>query len=315
MRIVAVTARSVRWPLEPRGAARGRWRERESVIVAVRTEDGATGLGEAAPLPGMSIDTLDDAIRATTDLAGCVPIAIDSPGHATGVADRITAAPAARFAIETALLAALAQHARTRIAALWSQIPHAELRSAVVCDDADGARAAVAAGARCVKIKANSPDLVLRIAAAVPNVRLRVDANRSWPRSEVMHWLERLALLPIDFVEEPCVDAHELLAQRLPCRIALDESLVDLDPAALARALTSPELAALVCKPTLLGGFARCIELAALAHRHGVAPIVSHSLEGPIGFAACIELARTIGADVPVGLAPHPGLEQFWEHT
>ena len=114
-------------------------------------------------------------------------------------------------------------------------------------------------------------ELVIRVAAAVPNVRLRVDANRSWPRADVMKSLERLALLPIDFVEEPCVDAHELLAQRLPCRIALDESLVELDPAALRRALTSPELAALVCKPTLLGGFARCIELAALAHRLSLA--------------------------------------------
>jgi O-succinylbenzoate synthase len=315
MRIIAATARSVRWPLEPSGAARGRWRERESVIVAVRTDDGSTGLGEASPLPGMSIDTLDDARRAVTDLASCAPTAIDSPKHATGVADRITAAPAARFALETALLSALAQHSNTSIAALWSPIPHGELRSAVVCDDAESARAAVAAGARCVKIKANDPELVIRVAAAVPNVRLRVDANRSWPRADVMKSLDRLALLPIDFVEEPCVDAHELLAQRLPCRIALDESLVELDPAALKRALTSPELAALVLKPTLLGGFARCIELAGLAHRHGVAPIVSHSLEGPIGFAACIELARTIGADVPVGLAPHPALEQFWEYV
>jgi O-succinylbenzoate synthase len=213
------------------------------------------------------------------------------------------------------LLAALAQHSQTSIAALWSPIPQGELRSAVVCDDPEDARAAVAAGARCVKLKANDPELVVRVAAAVPNVRLRVDANRSWPRAEVMRWLDRLALLPIDFVEEPCIDAHELLAHHLPCRIALDESLVELDPAELARAVMSPELAALVLKPTLLGGFARCIELAALAHRHGVAPIVSHCLEGPIGFAACIELARTIGADVPVGLAPHPALEQFWEYS
>ncbi|HET9990586.1 MAG TPA: hypothetical protein VFQ65_18785, partial [Kofleriaceae bacterium] len=151
----------MRWPLEPRGAARGKWHERESVIVAVQTEDGATGLGEAAPLPGMSIDSIGDAVRAAADLAGRVPIVIDSPGHATGVADRITAAPAARFAIETALLAALAQHSRTSIAALWSPIPHGELRSAVVCDDAESARAAVAAGARCVKLKANDPELVL----------------------------------------------------------------------------------------------------------------------------------------------------------
>src|SRR3569833_3716541 len=59
MHIVAATARSVRWPLEPSGAARGRWRERERVIVAVRSDDGSPGLGAAAPLPGMTIDTLE----------------------------------------------------------------------------------------------------------------------------------------------------------------------------------------------------------------------------------------------------------------
>jgi len=312
MRVVGVAHRTLTWPIEPRGAARGMWSERTSVIVGVRCE-GATGLGEAAPLPSMSIDSIADATAAFTDLAACVPIAIDSPAHATGVADRITAAPAARFAVETALLAALAQHAQTSIAALWSAIPQGELQSSVVVDNEDDARLAVEHGARCVKIKAQDPELVQRIAAVIPGIRLRVDANRSWPRDSVVEWLAALETLPIDYVEEPCIDAYELLANRLPCRIALDESLVALEPAKLARAVRSPDLAALILKPTLLGGFARCQELAALAHRHGVAPIVSHALEGPIGFAACIELARTIGADVPVGLAPHSALEHFFE--
>jgi len=313
VRIVGVDTRTVRWPIEPRAAARGAWSERTALVIGVRAEDGTTGLGEAAPLPGMSIDSLDDARRAAAELVARVPLAIDSPAHATGVADRVTAAPAARFAVETALLGALAQHARTSIAALWSALPHGELHYAAVVDDIADARLAIARGATCLKIKASGPDRVLRIARAVPGVRLRVDANRSWPRAGTVGWLEQLAALPIDYVEEPCRDAHELLATPLPCRIALDESLIELDRAALDRALGSPDLAALVLKPTLLGGFARCLELAALAHRHGVAPIVSHALEGPIGTAACIELARAIGADVPVGLAPHPGLAGFAE--
>jgi O-succinylbenzoate synthase len=312
VRIAHVATRVVHWPLEPRGPARGRWTERRALVLGVRTDGDATGLGEAAPLPGMSIDTLGDAQRAADELAARVPFVVDSPAHATNLADRITTAPAARFAIETVLLAALAQRARTSIAALWSPLPH-ELNFASVVDSIADALLAVARGARCLKIKASSPDRVLRIARAVPGVRLRVDANRSWPRADTERWLAQLGALPIDYVEEPCVDAHELLAAALPCRIALDESLVELDPSALDRALASPDLAALVLKPTLLGGFARCLELAALAHRHGVAPIVSHALEGPIGMAACIELARAIGADVPVGLAPHPALDRFAE--
>ncbi len=327
-RIIGVAHREVRWPIEPRGAARGTWSERRAVIVGVRGEL-ETGLGEAAPLPGMSIDCIADAIAACTDLAACVPITVESPTQATEVADRLTAAPAARFAIETALLGALAQSRRTSIAGLWGAVARDPLHSAVVVDDEAEARAAVARGARCLKIKADHPDRVLRIAAAVPGVRLRVDANRAWPRAETERWLGLLAALPIEFVEEPCLDAHQLLTRSLPCRIALDESLITLDPGEVAVALTSPGLAALILKPTLLGGFARCHELAALARRHDVAAIVTHTLEGPIGTAACGELAHLIRSTVPnghsavpngrsaipSGLAPHPGLDRFFEHV
>jgi o-succinylbenzoate synthase len=319
MRIVAVDCRSVRWSIAPGRAARDR-NERVAAIIAVRGARGEVGFGEASPLPGMSIDTIEDAVRSAAVLAARAPIVIECAGHATAVADRITAAPAARFGIETALLAALAQHMCTSVAALWSAIPQGELRYAHVVDVEDQARHAVARGARCLKIKvgeleasASGYDRVARIARAAPGIRLRIDANRSWRRERVGEILASFAALPIEYVEEPCVNAHELLANGLPCRIALDESLVELSRTELSRALESPHLAALVLKPTLLGGFARCFELASEAHRHGVAPVVSHALEGPIGYGACIELARAISADVPVGLAPHSALDRFWE--
>ena len=103
---------------------------------------------------------------------------------------------------------------------------------------------------------------------------------------------------------------HELLIEPdLPVKLALDESLVELDPAALERALASPLLAAIILKPTLLGGFARCLELAAPHTRTASRRSSRHALEGPIGTAACHELARAIGADVPVGLGRHPPRE------
>ncbi len=315
MKIVGVDARVVRWPIEARGAARGVWHERTALIIGVRGDRGETGLGEAAPLPGVSIDELADAAAAVEALAARAPFAIETPAHATGIADRVTTAPAARFALETAMLSAIAQHARTSIAALWSPLPLGELTVAVVVDDEREAARAVARGARCLKIKADTPELVRRIARAAPHARLRVDANRRWPRADVWDYLASLADLAIDFVEEPCADAIELLGERLPCRIALDETLATIDRAALDRALASPDLAALVIKPTIVGGFARSFDLAALAHAHGVAPITSHTLEGPIAFAACTELARAIACDLPVGLGPHAALERFWEHA
>jgi len=278
---VRIATRRVRWPLPATGAARGgNWREREAVIVAIEV-DGVTGLGEAAPLPGMSKDTIDEAERA---LARFVP------GDSAS----------ARFAIETALAVARAQRERTSVARLLGG--EHDVRASVVVDDADDARARGMAPVAKIKVGAGpfGDDLarVQRIAAAT-SAAIRIDANRRWPRGET---IARLTMLRdalgerLEYVEEPCEAAHELLANDLPCPIALDESLVTLADSDLRAALGTRSLAALVLKPTLLGGFARCLELAALARAHGKLPVVTHALEGAVGRAAVGELARAVGS-------------------
>jgi L-alanine-DL-glutamate epimerase-like enolase superfamily enzyme len=389
MRVVSLAARTVRWPIASQGAARG-CSERAAVILEARSERGAIGLGEAAPLPGMSLDTLDDVARAIAAFARLAPFEVlardpsrigdralspgGGPPGPAGTADRADAfepcmpfaitdrevahafamsPPAARFAIETALLDALAREHGISVAALLDALvehvhsrPDLEAASpmtigdahvgaghavrrppspdpdnaaspiavddpesvdrvvplAAVVDDPRAARQAFAAGIRCLKIKlvaADDPGRVVAIAAAAPEARLRIDANRTWPRAEVVDRLAALAQLPIDYVEEPCVDAHMLLAESLPCRIALDEGLLQMTSDEIHAALRSPQLAAIVLKPTLLGGFSVVLPLAALARRSGVAAIVSHTLEGPIGTAACAELALALGHRAP----------------
>jgi L-alanine-DL-glutamate epimerase-like enolase superfamily enzyme len=233
------------------------------------------------------------------------------------------AAPlAARFAIETALCDAIARDRGISLAALLHEaagrrsapsapgrVPH-RVPLAAVIDDPDAARRAFAAGIRCFKIKlaaGDSPERVLAIARSTPGATLRIDANRSWPRAEVPARLAALASLPIEYVEEPCRDAHLLLQSGpLPARLALDESLPALSRADLLTALRSPDLAALVLKPTVLGGLSVALELAALARRFGVAAVASHALEGPIGTAACAELALALAlvGDPPTGATP-----------
>jgi o-succinylbenzoate synthase len=314
MQIASIAARTIRWSIAGRGAARGRT-ERAAVVIEARTDRGVVGLGEAAPLPGMSPDTLDEAARAIAAFAQRAPIELDDREAAYRIA-ATTTAPAARFAIETALLDALARERHSSLAQLLcdgaAALPPGTVPLAVVVDDPEAARSAFAAGIRCFKIKldaADDPGRVVAIAAAVPGARLRIDANRSWPRAEVAGRLAALAHLPIDYVEEPCADAHRLAAEPLACRIALDESLATITPDELRAALRGPALAALVLKPTLQGGLSAVTGLAAIARRAGVAAIVSHGLEGPVGTAACAELALALAGDHPVGLAAHAALD------
>ncbi len=313
LQIATVRTRTVRWPIAGTGAARGR-SERASVLVEVTTSDGHVGVGEAAPLPGTSSDTLGGATAGVAALAARAPFAIEATFDAiTRLAAELTHTPSARFAIETALLAALASRRCCSIADLLSDPPARALPVAVVVDTPEDARVAVEAGARTLKIKVDRDgdlDRVLAIAVAAPGIRLRLDANRTWPRARVRERLFVLAELPIEFIEEPCIDAHTLLGEPLACPIALDESLPTLSPALIDAALASPGLAALVLKPTLLGGFAPSLALGLLARLAGKAVVITHCLEGPVGTAACAELALALGG-IAAGLAPHAALVRW----
>ena len=353
MRVIGAALRTLTWTVDGAGAARGRT-ERSCVVLELTAVPGVLeepepgddlrleprpprdriiGLGEAAPLPGMSIDALADAEHDLAQLARLLPFEIADCDEASVFAASAARAPSARFAIETALLDALAREAGRTIAQLVrrdhsllaEQRPRRrgrfrddddfDVRSvplSVVVDTADEAARAVAHGVRSLKIKLGADDdleRVAQIAAAAPGATLRIDGNGSWRRREVASRLAALAQLPIDYVEEPCGATHELLdGQPLPCKLALDESLTGLLMSELQPALASPSLAAVVLKPTLLGGLTPAIVIAQLARARGVAAVVSHALEGPIGTAACAELALVLGGEVPVGLAPHGGL-------
>lgn len=299
------TVTTVAWPVAAVGAAaRGRWPVRRAAILTL-TDGDARGFGEAAPLPGFGDD---DLAAATTALQRW--------------ADGDRAAPAsasARFAIDTAVASLAAARAGTTLARHWGAATDpATLATAAVVDDADGARAAVAVGARALKVKldgARDRARLVAIRAAAPTVALRADANRAWPLAEVDARLADLAGLGLAFVEEPAAGLGPTLRAPRPVPIALDESLAEPDRDAwLDGALASGAVAALVLKPTVLGGVAPVRALAARAHARGVAALLSHALEGPIAFAAAHALAAAIAPATIHGLGPHPALDA-WRAT
>lgn len=281
MHIVSVRTHTQRWTLDGTGAARGRT-ERASAILEVRAADDRVFFGEAAPLDGFGRDSLDAALADLRALA--VPFEVSTFDEVVAIAARATS-PSARFAIETALLDAIGWMRRT-----------GEVPSAVVVDTPEEAARATAT---TLKIKIGAADFaadlerVLAIHHAAPQATLRLDANRAWPRERVKERLYALAELPIEFIEEPCPDAHLLLGETLPIPVALDESV----PAHVSDPI--------ILKPTCVGGIARCLELA-----RGRTAIVTHALEGAIGTAACVALARRLPGVVH-GVAAHPALAAF----
>jgi L-alanine-DL-glutamate epimerase-like enolase superfamily enzyme len=291
---------------------------RPAAVIRARGGSGAIGLGEATPLPGRSTDVAEDTRAAVAALAAATPLLLPLrhtlEAAAEYAAQAAPTAPAARFAIETALLDLAARTTGRSLGRLLAARPALAVPLNALVVSAVDALDAVARGVACLKIKAHGDWAVDRprieaIRDAAPDAALRVDANQSWPDAEVALRLAAIAELGIEYVEEPSAELARRLRAPLACPVALDESLAAPDVDAwLGAALASGAVAALILKPPLLGGLARCMALAARARDAGVDAVVTHSFDGPIATAAACELALALAPRRAVGLDRHVGL-------
>jgi o-succinylbenzoate synthase len=309
--------------------ARGQWRSRRTLIVQIRDGLGRVGQGEAAPLPGYSLDTLAAAEQALTRIPAAElqqVLLLERPvALLRAVAALVPAElPSARFALETALLDRLGIEQQRPLWSLLAELlpaavpPLTELPLCALLPSADPTQALRAAaqhfglGVRCFKLKIGpdrlqpaQAELLAALRAELGDrIALRLDANQSLLRAELRATFDALARYRPEFVEEPLADAQRGELDTLPCGWALDESLQRIDALRLQSLSSSPACRALVLKPTALGGFGSCAELAAHARARGKAVVVSHALEGPFGWLACVHLALALGPGAAAGLWP-----------
>ena len=277
--------------------------DREVLLLGLSDAEGNIGWGEAAPLPVFTPETVDEAAQAILDW-------LDD--------DRIRppATPTARAAVDGALLHLAARAAGLPLHRhLDPHSPSSFAVSALVTGDSPEelvatARTAVDAGHRTVKVKvgvlAFEVDLVLVAAlrdAVGPEVAIRLDVNGAWDPDEAPGYLERLAGLGIEFVEDPVAGVEALAAVRTasPVPIAADETATS--PEGVAAVLKAGAADIVVLKPSAVGGIVVAAELAAIARDAGLGVVVTSLLDGAVGVSHAAHLASAIGA-----LHPAPGL-------
>ena len=200
-------------------------------------------------------------------------------------------------------------------AAVASRLPLAGL---ILGGDAPARAAALAAeGYRTVKLKVGRAPVADDVATvhAVrrvlgPTVALRLDANRAWTPDDARRFADGVAGAGVAFVEEPLADAEglEALARETGLPVALDESLhVGFEeyraPCPLFEAVP-PWAAAVVLKPTLIGGVQRVLSLADGARRQGIPAVFSAAFESGVGVRGVAALALATGGQ-PAGLDPY----------
>ena len=264
----------------PFATAAGVWAARESWIVRVR---GAGGVG-AAEVP------YDGRERPPTTLAAALadPRVARAAEDAEALSSRGGNGPA-----EAGV--------------------NATLEAASLDELVAGARQAVSAGFRTLKLKvgtersaAELAERVSTLRAAVGGVvRLRLDANGAWERHVAIERLASVVAFDIELVEQPIPpgDPAELAAVRARSGvpIAADEAVTSV--AAAEALLLASAVDALVVKPGRVGGLAAARRIGELAYSAGIPVVLSTLFETGIGVAGALGVAGRLASILPPGVA------------
>jgi len=285
---------------------------REGLLLRLTGDDGSEGWGEAAPLPGFSRETLDEAADQLLKASEAMSETGRSSSGNSPAIFRSTTAPSVRFAVELATLHLESARRGFSMPELLypgagDQLWLSGLLSGSPDEALAGARRMKEAGYRAVKLKVGGRPveedarLVRRLRGALGDgVSLRLDANRAWSFEEAMEFAISTTDLSYEYIEEPLADAALLadLVREFDVPVALDESLAGME----AEDLEAHRYAtAVVLKPTLLGGISRTLRMAEEACHLGMTPVMSSAYESGVGTRGLISLSAAIG-EAPAGL-------------
>jgi len=310
----------------PFGIARWTHSTFENYVVTLRSTDGTTGLGEAAPnrrygearAEGMAL--LERLAPAVADLEGpaemerfCDELAFgeEAAELAGGAAPAAFGAGAPPWPALRAALSAAAWDLAGKQAGepVWRMLglvrPSVRTSYTVAIGPANEmlARARAAAGFATLKVKLGfegDVDLARALARELPQTTFRFDANEGWDRERAARALEALAGLGAELVEQPlpaaAVEDQLWLHERSPVPLFADEAVLT-----LADLETIGELYdGVVVKLAKAGGIAHAFSLISACRGRGLQVLVGCMVESSLGIAAALQLA---------GLADHADLD------
>ena len=272
---------------------------RQGLIVSITDEDGLTGYGEAAPLPGLHKETLEDAIFQLQQ--------IKPPVISLDYLDSICSS--ARTALEMAMfdLRLQSQKAFDRFRNLT--LPVNGLVMAQNTDIFDAVNVLIAEGYTSIKIKvgrqplAKDIETIQRLKELVgTRATIRLDANRLWTLDESLEFCNQVAGNQIEYIEEPLADISQypIFFDSTDMPVAFDETLVEKGVEDLDHL---DKVKAFILKPSLLGGLSMTGQFIALAFENDIMPVMSCTFPSDLSLRSFALFAAMFDvADIPLGL-------------
>ncbi|WP_272671935.1 MULTISPECIES: o-succinylbenzoate synthase [unclassified Providencia] len=268
-----------------------RLKTRDGLLVCLQDGDNE-GWGEISPLPEFSRETLEEATAETIKrLNEWVK----------------------EGKISNSLLPSVAFGCSCALAELAGELPEqADYRKAPLCSgDPDDLILSLDAmeGEKVAKVKVGLYEavrdgmVVNLLLEAVSELKLRLDANRSWTRTKADGFAKYVNpdyRSRIAFLEEPCKTREESLqfAADTGISIAWDESVREEGFMVEAQEGVS----AIVIKPTLTGSLSYCRYLVEESHRLGLQAVISSSIESSFGLTQLARVAHWLTPNTIPGL-------------
>lgn len=300
---------------QPAGTSRGIYTTRDVwyIVLIDTTHPSHYGVGECAPLPDLSCDSLPnyegilrEACKQFMD-TGCINREALSPY------------PSILFGLETAWA-----HYQSQSIQLW-QTPFSHGKEGIPINGLiwmgnfnemyQRIEEKMQQGFRCIKLKIGAINFEkelellahIRQHFSADQITLRVDANGAFSPSEALDKLQRLSEYHIHSIEQPIRagqwEEMNRLCKCTPIPIALDEELIGVnnrnDKIALLESIRPQYI---ILKPSLHGGICGSQEWIELATQYGIGYWITSALESNIGLNAIAQWTATLCPTLPQGL-------------
>ena len=315
MKVLSIEACPVTIPLKPDRVminALGVHTLTHLVIVAVRTDTGVVGYGEATGSPTWSGETQEGMMAAIRQVLSPCLIQQDAfqVRSLVNAMDRaLWGNPFAKAALEMALLDIVGKSLRVPVFSLLGgqrETQEIPLKFSIAAfEPAQAAQVAefyAAQGFGAVKVKVGmgtSGDIarVQAVRSALgANFRIAVDANGGWSEGETVEMIPHLERLGVNALEQPISRSNlrgcARLRQRTSIPIILDESIFTREQALEAIRLDACDLISIY--PGKNGGVWRPLEIADLAAAFGLECVIGSNLEMEIASSCMLHLAAAI---------------------
>lgn len=281
----------------------------EDVIVAVLTDTGAVGYGEAPPTGVITGDTTGAIVGAIQDHIGKSIIGrdVDELEEVLQTIQRcIVKNTSAKAAVDMAVWDLYGQLYRIPVYKLMGGARKQIVTDITISvnDPEEMARDAVNALSRdydCLKVKvgANPALDVARLTAirevAGPEIKVRIDANQAWKPKEAVKLLNQMQEkgLDIEFVEQP-VAAHDIeglryVTERSYVPVLADESVFS--PEDAVRIMERRAADFINIKLMKCGGLYNALKITSAAEIYGVECMIGCMLEAKISVNAAVAIA------------------------